>query len=166
MINFHCLYISIQSFIAPFSIGWQLDSTLYLYICKTLDPATSNATILFLFSVQTCGTKREIQKPKTNLQTSWIFTSKPSQLINHGHAALTAAVAQQRGRKNRGKAEQKDDTDSPAWPTLGSNLEAAQKYAAVKPSSWSGEMLIRLSALTAQDSSEIHSATTTTVRRV
>lgn len=89
----------------------------------------------------------------------WILTSKPSQLINHGHAALTAATAQQRGRKNRGKAEQRDDTDSPAWPTLGCNLKAAQKYAAVKPSSWSGEILIRLSALTAQDSSGIHSAT-------
>lgn len=112
----------------------------------------------FLFSIQICGTKKEIQKPKTNLQTSWILTSKPSQLINHGHAALTAAIAQQRSCKNRGKAEQKDDTDSPAWPTLGSNLEAAQKYAAVKPSSWSGEILIRLSALTAQDSSEIHRA--------
>lgn len=115
----------------------------------------------FLFSTQTCGTKREIQKPKPNLQTSWILTSKPSQLINHGHAALTVAVAQQRGCKNRGKAEQKDDTDSPAWPTLGSNLEAEQKYAAVKPSGWSGEIFIRLSALTAQDRSEIHRATAT-----
>lgn len=43
---------------------------------------------------------REIQKPKTNLQTSWILTSEPSQL-DHGHAALTAAVGQQQGCKNR-----------------------------------------------------------------
>lgn len=72
--------------------------------------------------------------------------------------SFAAAVAQRRGCENRAKAEQKDGPDSPAWPTLGSNLEAAQKYAAVKPSSWSGEMLIRLSALTAQDSSEIRRA--------
>lgn len=33
------------------------------------------------------------------------LTSKPSRLINHGHAALTAAVAWQPGCKNRGEAE-------------------------------------------------------------
>ena len=141
-----------QSSIAPFSISWQLHITVYLYIwkkqkqkknLKKCDPTISKATN-FLSSIQTSGKKRDIQKPQTNLHMSWILPSKPSQLINHGHAAFTAAVAQRRGCKNRGKAEHKDDTDSPAWPTLGSNLEAAQKYAAVKPSGWAGVIVIRL----------------------
>lgn len=85
------------------------------------------------------------------------LTSKPSRLINHGHAAL--AVARQPGCKNRGEAEQSDDTDSPAWPTLGSNLEAAQKYAAMKPSSRSGETLVRLSALKARERTLVHDPT-------